>query len=1124
MYCKSCGKNLNDNAKFCSACGTIVNAGADKAQDAQPQPSQVPPQAPPQAQPQYQQPQQFAQTPPPAQQYQQPGYQQPGYQQAQYGGYAVPAQKKSKKKPLIGIASGVAAVLVFLLVILPVIKGPDIPVTPSGPATPTNIEIYIDVPGGRDIPFEPGEIGFTTDDPSIKMIEVNQGLSYGFDTDSGEFYLMENFVAGKETAIFIDLEKPVDPRSEVKLKIERNGELVATMSEAELIDDHTLLFQPRNISEVGFWDQGYYALTFEMDDSVAVRNVNFFKSMPIKALAVPIKGNYSGDIRTCVGDWQQSSTMITATYPVAREDVDYKLGPELDLSDPMFDLDTQEGQFYVWEALTKLQTPDDEYDIIIGFMRTPTTQGFLGYTYGSPATIVCESEPDLLATVVHEIAHIYKIGDEYEGGHLNNILNAAPYQMRGYDIITREPTFSSKEHVSGGNAVGLNGTGSVIYPEQRPYWVEGRQLLGTVTSYMGGGTGEDSWFFWTTSDIWNHIFNAYTGQLAGNEPGFGTAGDPNAGSGTATEDPQGEYWGQCFQCYGDVFSPMGFIECTNCGDFVLINNQDFRCDSCGTSFDINNFTDNDLWIYHPDCEYMLWFPDFAAFNSGSGKVDMRKENQVTAIKIKGNINGSGVFTPSAWYVYETPQSSLTANVEGEYSVVIYDGDGKQISVAYFNDRKETQFTTSGGTQFANDRNIPVDVSVKLPANAETIVIKMGDKELYKKELSKNAPVVSFTGLTEGQELANNTTLTWEASDTDGDALTSEIWYYRSEEERFLVATGITGASYNADLTDFPGTDQGWFEIYTTDGIRTGTDISPLVSVPYKAPVILNDLGDKTKFNVTDIVEISAEVYDAQDGWLWYGEGMFEWKVDGKIFDNGGSFYFWQSPYMLKPGPHTITLTATNSAGLSTSKDFVIEIIEDESALPDDWSRNDITLALRLGFYQPLARLESPVTRLEYAKMMFSMYSLTLPDDFEQLPDFVTIPMITDMNNDLNDMNFFYAFFMVGIGLMDAPDGVFDPHGSITEREAMQIMYKTIELSKNQTVTNYSILDESEFIPALTEMGLFNDTDGHNLYQAGEKISKKLTMVRIARFIKYEFEMEDKDYGIDAGFFDNYYKD
>jgi len=32
------------------------------------------------------------------------------------------------------------------------------------------------------------------------------------------------------------------------------------------------------------------------------------------------------------------------------------------------------------------------------------------------------------------------------------------------------------------------------------------------------------------------------------------------------------------------------------------------------------------------------------------------------------------------------------------------------------------------------------------------------------------------------------------------------------------------------------------------------------------------------------------------------------------------------------------------------------------------------------------------------------------------------------------------------------------------------------------------------------------------------------MVRISRFIMYTHEMEDKDYGIDAGFFDNYYDD
>ena len=61
-------------------------------------------------------------------------------------------------------------------------------------------------PDDSNVEYIEGEAGFKTSDTNIKMIEVNQCLSYGFDTDTGEFYVIDNFVAGKETAVFVDLD------------------------------------------------------------------------------------------------------------------------------------------------------------------------------------------------------------------------------------------------------------------------------------------------------------------------------------------------------------------------------------------------------------------------------------------------------------------------------------------------------------------------------------------------------------------------------------------------------------------------------------------------------------------------------------------------------------------------------------------------------------------------------------------------------------------------------------------------------------------------------------------------------------------------------------------------------
>ena len=1042
-----------------------------------------------------------------------------------------------KKRRLIITGAGIAVAAlalaaVFVFAILPAIggsKGED-----SRASISSGTYSYFEPPVGREVPFSVSAAGFKTGDPAIKMIEVNQCLSYGFNSDTGDYYVMDSFVAGKETAVFIALEEPFDPGSEIKLTIERDGGTVATLASAEIVDDHTLLFHPRNMTEVGNWAQGAYTFTFEMGDSVAVRTTNFYQAMPMKVLAIPIVGYYSGDVRRCEGDWKQGSAMITATFPVARDDVEYVLGPELDLSGSKYDLDTKDGRKKVWQELRSLQSANNGYTMIVGFMRTPTTQGFLGYTFGDVATVVCESELDLLATVVHEISHCYLIGDEYEGGSLNDILNPPPYGTTGRDILSKDSVVATREKVISGFDYGLMGSGSVVYPEQRAYWPEGRELLGAVSSYMGGGTGADSFTFWVSSDIWNHLFEVFTGQPARNKLDYGTLPAKDAEGPEGAEAPEdAEIWGQCYVCFGNVYSPDGYIICGNCGEFALITDSEFIvCGNCGAEYNVEEFTEDDLWLYHPDCDTALYFPEFVSHN-----VRYRSSlGRTMTLEIIGDIDETGMFYPDLWYSFEAPVSSLTTGMSGEYSAHVYNSSGRQLALAYFDAVDDTQERTRESVESISGAEIPVRVVLRFPEDAARVVIQRGDSEIYSKTLSENTPEAAFTGLSEGQQLSNETTLTWEAFDADGDEIAFRIWYCRSETEEYLLAGNITGTSLDVDLTDYPGADQGWFKILATDGVRTCVMLSPKVSVPYKAPDILNNIAEGKQFKVTDIVEIQGKVYDAQDGWLW--DGGYEWYVDGRSWNNYGSFYFVQSPYMLLPGMHTITLIATNSAGLSSSKDFIIEIIVDESDLPDDWSRNDLTLALRLGFYLPLDRLDAPITRLEFAGLMFNFYSLVLPDDFDVIPDSTIFCEFEDMSNDFNDMDYLFAQMMVAMGLMDVRDaeideypglitlvyGKFDPSGSMSMREAMQCMYLTIELSRNQTVAKYEIMDESEFIPTLNEWGFFDEPGSPNVYRADEIFTKRLALVRIARFVKYEFEMDDKDYGVEAGFFDNYYND
>ena len=459
-----------------------------------------------------------------------------------------------------------------------------------------------EAPDAKHISYELSDGFFTTNDPMIRMIEINQSLSYGFDTETGECFLLESFVAGKATAIFIDLTKPPAQEDRFSLTVERDGNHIAELLSYRMVDDTTILFQPNNMAEIGNWQKGNYTFTFRMGDSAAVRTAVFLESMPIRILAVPILANYSGRIVGCADDWKNGAQLIAAMFPVAEADVEYVHWPELDLSDDKYDLDKEEGAYLAWRELKKLQTLQNDYTLILGFIRERAQSGqYLGFTFGLPVSIVCESEPDMPVTVVHEVSHCYYIGDEYEGGDINNALNAPPYLMSGYDIITKQPAFGMKEAVAGSMQYGINSSGSVIYPEQRAYRVDEGELLGAVSSYMGAGFGAPPSSYWITSDIWLYLFDLFTNRSSWVAQNL--------------DEGIGDFVGECYWCFENFSDSVFYLNCLNCYEFVRYDGQSSDCGSCGMSWDIDGYTVYDVYLYHYECGNTLSYSAFLQYNS-----------------------------------------------------------------------------------------------------------------------------------------------------------------------------------------------------------------------------------------------------------------------------------------------------------------------------------------------------------------------------------------------------------------------------------------------------------------------------------------------------------------------------
>jgi len=182
------------------------------------------------------------------------------------------------------------------------------------------------------------------------------------------------------------------------------------------------------------------------------------------------------------------------------------------------------------------------------------------------------------------------------------------------------------------------------------------------------------------------------------------------------------------------------------------------------------------------------------------------------------------------------------------------------------------------------------------------------------------------------------------------------------------------------------------------------------------------------------------------------------------------------------------MTATNSAGISASRDFIFMIIDDESDLPDDWSRDEVVEALKIGFALPLDRLDAPITRGEFAHLMLVMFYY-ISDDGISL-DIYRGGVVTDCGE-----NNWAAYVMVYYGIMTAENGLFEPGRTITELEAVTSMYKTVAAADPNVFSPGAAT--SQMINGFRQLGII-DGGGPNSLTESEKLTCRLMLVRLWR--------------------------
>jgi alpha-tubulin suppressor-like RCC1 family protein len=242
---------------------------------------------------------------------------------------------------------------------------------------------------------------------------------------------------------------------------------------------------------------------------------------------------------------------------------------------------------------------------------------------------------------------------------------------------------------------------------------------------------------------------------------------------------------------------------------------------------------------------------------------------------------------------------------GPYSIELQDASGATLFVR--------RFMVAGPTP-DNGEQDGVVFAQKLPFHEDTarVLIKHGDLDLLTVPVSGHTPEVTVTFPNGGESLAGEETITWTASDADGDALSFDLQYSADGGATWeALAVYLDGDTYVWDTNEWAGTDQGLVRITANDGVNTSHDTSDgTFSVQKKQPmayILSPDEGDA--FFRNDPVTLRGDGYDKEDGDLAGPALSWSSSLDGTL-GIGEDLYLRD----LSPGEHIITLDVADSDG------------------------------------------------------------------------------------------------------------------------------------------------------------------------------------------------------------------
>ncbi|MCL4504454.1 MAG: hypothetical protein M1434_08625 [Chloroflexi bacterium] len=262
--------------------------------------------------------------------------------------------------------------------------------------------------------------------------------------------------------------------------------------------------------------------------------------------------------------------------------------------------------------------------------------------------------------------------------------------------------------------------------------------------------------------------------------------------------------------------------------------------------------------------------------------------------------------------------TYTLPVGPQYCVNLRNAANTLLSQYCFNQDFAVDSGTPAGT-------MPFGMVVPYPAGLNRVELVQGYNILSARVASSNPPsvTVSFPN-TAGLTFSGAQNITWTGSDPNGDALTCNILYSRDNGATWMgIGSRITGNTYNLDFSGLPGTTgaSGMIKVMVSDGFSSTEDISDnsftVGNKPPSAVIISPPSG--AAFTTGPEVVLEGAGMDLENGSL--GDSALSWvsSIDGAL---GTGLLLEVS---LSPGVHAITLTATDSGGLTSTASIQLSV-------------------------------------------------------------------------------------------------------------------------------------------------------------------------------------------------------